>query len=52
MSGIGEGIEQEDIVAMFNDHDENMGHTEVEFEEASRIPLYENSKLSTYVQHC
>jgi hypothetical protein len=31
MSRIGEGIEQEDVVAMFNDHDENMGPSEVEF---------------------
>jgi hypothetical protein len=46
MSRIGEGIEQKDVVAMFNDHDENVGPNEVEFEEASRIPLYENSKLS------
>jgi hypothetical protein len=46
MLGIGEGIEQEDVIAMFNDHDENMGLGEVEFEEASRIPLYKNSKLS------
>jgi hypothetical protein len=46
MPGIGEGIEQEDIAAMFNDHDENGGLSEVEFEKASRIPLYENSKVS------
>jgi hypothetical protein len=31
---------------MFKDHDENMGPNEVEFEEASKVPLYENSKLS------
>jgi hypothetical protein len=30
----GEGIEQKNIVTMFNDHDENMGPSEVEFEEA------------------
>jgi hypothetical protein len=46
MSRIGEGTEQEDVATMFNDHDENGGPSEVEFEEASRIPLYENSKLS------
>jgi len=34
MLGIGEGIEQEDIVAMFHDHDENVGPSEVEFEDA------------------
>jgi hypothetical protein len=34
MPGIGEGIEQEDVAAMFNDHDENVGPSEVEFEEA------------------
>jgi hypothetical protein len=45
MLGIGEGIEQKGIVVMFNDHDENGGPSEVEFEEASRIPLYENFKL-------
>jgi hypothetical protein len=31
---------------MFNDHDENMGPNEVEFEEALKVPLYENFKLS------
>jgi hypothetical protein len=31
---------------MFNDHDENGGPSEVKFEEASIIHLYENSKLS------
>jgi hypothetical protein len=46
MSGIVEGIKQEDVATMFNDHDENGGPNEVEFEEASKIPLYENSKLS------
>jgi hypothetical protein len=34
MSGIEEAIEQEDVAAMFNDHDENGGLSEVEFEEA------------------
>jgi hypothetical protein len=46
MSRIGEGIEQEDIATMFNDHDENGGPDEVEFEKASRTLLYENFKLS------
>jgi hypothetical protein len=46
MSRIVEGIKQEDVATMFNDHDDNGGPNEVEFEEASRIPLYENSKLS------
>jgi len=34
MPRIEEGIEQEDVDVMFNDHDENMGPNEVEFEEA------------------
>jgi hypothetical protein len=46
MSGIGEGIKQKNVATMFNDHDENGGPNEVEFEKASRIFLYENFKLS------
>ncbi len=34
MSWIGEGIQQEEITTMLNDHDENMGPSEVESEEA------------------